>query len=113
MRHDRDRLLDILEAIEKIGKYSSEGRRNFMMMNLVRVWIVHYLEILGEAARGVGVDVREMAPEIPWTKMGNVRNILAHQYFEVDEDIVWTIVEKELPKIKSQVKNLLKQLPSK
>ena len=51
MRDDRERLQDILEAIERVEKYTARGREVFERDELVRTWIVHYIQIIGEAAR--------------------------------------------------------------
>jgi uncharacterized protein with HEPN domain len=51
MRDDRERLLDILEAIERIEKYTSKGREVFEDDELIQTWVVHHLEIIGEATR--------------------------------------------------------------
>ncbi len=58
MRDDRVRLEDILDAREQIEKYSQRGRRAFVEEELVRVWILHHLEIIGEACRGLSEDFR-------------------------------------------------------
>lgn len=59
--------------------------------------ILRNLELIGEAARNLPDDVRQQAPEIPWKPMITVRNLLAHVYFGVDREIVWNIVETEIP----------------
>ena len=51
MRNERERLLDILEAIERIEKYAEEGKDAFEADELIQTWIVHHIEIIGEACR--------------------------------------------------------------
>jgi uncharacterized protein with HEPN domain len=51
MRDDRERLRDILEAIERIERYTSKGREEFMQDELIQTWVVHHIQIIGEAAR--------------------------------------------------------------
>jgi uncharacterized protein with HEPN domain len=80
LRRDRQRLEDILEAIERIEKYSREGRAAFDRDELVQTWIVHHLQIVGEAVRGLSDDTREQRPEIPWAQIAGMRNILVHDY---------------------------------
>jgi len=53
MRSDRERLLDILEAIERIKKYTASGRVAFDEDELVQTWVIHHLKIMGEATRGL------------------------------------------------------------
>lgn len=57
MRDDRERLLDIQEAIERIQKYAERGRETFERDELIQTWILHNLQILGEAARAISADL--------------------------------------------------------
>ncbi|HSK79482.1 MAG TPA: DUF86 domain-containing protein [Thermoanaerobaculia bacterium] len=107
MRDDRERLLDILEAIERAEKYASQGKEAFLRDELVQVWILHHLQIIGEATRALDASFREAFPEIPWTKIVGMRNILIHQYFEIDTEIVWAVVEDDLPSLKEKIQAAL------
>ncbi len=78
MRRDRQRLEDILEAIERIEKYASGGRESFDRDELVQTWIVHHLQIIGEAARGLSDEFRSAHPDVPWAQIAAMRNILVH-----------------------------------
>lgn len=59
--------------------------------------VVRNIEIIGEGVRGVSQETRNAHPEIPWRKITGTRDRVIHGYFRVDLDIVWEIVEKELP----------------
>jgi len=59
--------------------------------------LVRLLEVLGEAARNVSSATRTASPELPWSQLVATRNRLIHGYFDVDLDIVWTIVTVDLP----------------
>lgn len=59
--------------------------------------VTHLLEILGEAAKGVSEETRAKHPQLPWTQMAATRDRLIHGYFSVDLDIVWEIVNHDLP----------------
>jgi len=107
MRDDRERLRDILEAVERIEKYAARGRESFERDELIQVWIVHHLQLVGEAARSVSPDFRASHPEIPWPQIVGMRNILVHDYFGIDTEIVWAAVERDLPALKSQVESAL------
>jgi uncharacterized protein with HEPN domain len=97
VRDDRERLLDILEAIERIERYASRGRAEFEASELIQVWIVRHLEIIGGAVRGLMPEFRRRHPEIPWREIAALRNVLAHEYFDIDLQEVWAVVEGELP----------------
>jgi len=107
VRDDNERLLDIIEAIERIEKYSAKGREALEDDELIQTWIVHHLEVLGEACRGLSHEFVEDHPEIPWSEIVGMRNILVHQYFGVDIDAVWSAVENNLPELKAQIQAAL------
>ncbi len=107
MRDTQERLRDIQEAITHIAKYTSQGRVAFDENELVQTWVVHHLEIIGEAARSISQDFKDVHPEIPWKQISGMRNILIHIYFGIDRDIVWAVVERDLPLLKNSMDTLL------
>jgi uncharacterized protein with HEPN domain len=107
MRDDRTRLQDILEAVEHIEKYGARGRAAFEQDELVQTWIIHYLLVLGEAASGLSVEFRKRHPEKVWAEAVGRRNILIHRYFGVEVDLVWPVVENDLPVLKRIAQDIL------
>ena len=107
MRDDREKLQDILEAIERIERYSKLGKSNFEENELIQVWITNNLQIIGEASRALTAGFRERHPEIPWSQAIGMRNILVHNYFEIDVEIVWSVVEQNLPDLKNKMQKIL------
>jgi len=103
MRDDRERLLDVQEAIERVGKYARKGRDAFDQDELIQTWIIHHIQIIGEACHGLSVEFRDAHPELPWGKIIGMRNILVHRYFGVDRDVVWAVVERDLPELNRKV----------
>jgi uncharacterized protein with HEPN domain len=110
MRDNREKLYDILEAIARIEKYAVQGREAFEENELIQTWFVQHLQIIGEASRVLSADIRDKNPEVSWSQMIGMRNILTHNYFEIDLDIVWLVVERELPKLKPQIEAILQSL---
>lgn len=106
MRDDRARLRDMLASIESIEKYAPCGRERFLNDELVRTFIVHHLQILGEAGTKLTADFRHRHREIPWPRILGMRHIIVHDYFRVDYDIVWDVVETELPILKAQLQTI-------
>lgn len=107
MRDTEDRFRDILEAIVRIEKYTQAGRVSFDQDELIQTWVIHHLEIIGEAARAIPKEERLLHPEIPWNQISGMRNILIHMYFGIDRDVVWTVVVRELPSLKLAVESIL------
>ncbi|MFZ5453958.1 MAG: DUF86 domain-containing protein [Thermodesulfobacteriota bacterium] len=109
MRDVRELLADILDAIERIEKYTGQGRDKFDADELVQTWVIRHLQILGEAARKLPPEIKERHPEIPWSKIIGMRHILTHDYFDIDVEVVWAAVENDLPELKRQIEAILKQ----
>ena len=107
MRKPEERLLDMLEAIRRIEKYAVRGRNAFVSDELIQTYVVHNLQIFGEAACKVSLEFQQRHPEIPWAKITGMRHILVHDYFQVDLEIVWAVVEKELPVLKEKLQALV------
>jgi uncharacterized protein with HEPN domain len=103
MRDDRERILDIIEAIDRIERVSGRGREYFYNDEMAQVWVIHHLQIIGEAVRGISSEFRTANPGIPWSDIIGMRNILIHHYFGIDRDAVWNVVEHDLPALKSQL----------
>jgi uncharacterized protein with HEPN domain len=97
-------LNDILESINRIDNYTrgvdyDSFSRNQMLIDAV----IRNLEVIGEASGNVPEEVRERHNEIPWRKMIGLRNILIHEYFGVDESIVWEVIKTNLPETKPYI----------
>ena len=102
-------LEDMIDCMNKIQEYIGDlSYEEFSNKNIVIDAVVRNLEVIGEAAKNVPVDVREKHAQIPWRQMAGLRNILIHEYFGIDLNIVWTIATKDIPKAKKQIKELIK-----
>ena len=110
MRLDEERLLDILEAIEAIERHLPATWEAFDGDELVRVWCLRHLEIIGEAAAKLSDETRDKAPDIPWKQIVGARNILIHAYFDVNWRRVWEVVSRDLQPLKAGVQALLKKM---
>jgi len=75
MRSDRERLLDILEAIEKIEERVGPDREAFERNEMLQVWIVHYLQIIGEAVTRLSDQIRLQYTEVPWGNIIGMRHV--------------------------------------
>jgi Uncharacterized conserved protein len=111
MKRTRDRLQDILDAITQIEKHSKEGRAAFDASELIQIWMVHHLQIIGEAVRSIDPDYRNKHPSVPWRLIAGMRNILIHDYGSINFEIVWSAVENNVPSLKIEIEKLLLELP--
>lgn len=74
----------------------------------MQIWVVHHLQIIGEAVAALPPDVRAEAPEIPWGSIVGMRNVLVHRYFAVDVARVWDVLQKDLQPLRTAVERLLR-----
>jgi uncharacterized protein with HEPN domain len=107
MRSDRERLLDILEAIDKIMQHPSANIDDFAEDEKEQVWVIYHLQIIGEAASRLSQEFRSGHPEIPWEQMIGMRHVLVHGYFQVDLDVVWSVLEKDLQPLQQSIRTIV------
>jgi uncharacterized protein with HEPN domain len=111
MRADRLRLLDALEQIELISEFSQRGREGFFHDVLIQSAVLHRLTLLGEACRGLSTALREAHPEIPWQQIIAFRNVVIHEYFGIDLELVWTIVAEHIADLGERLRTIAASLP--
>ena len=87
----------------------SRDARHTTKMNLIQNWIVHHLQIIPPPDHW-GSGFQQQHGDWDWSRITGMRNILVHHYFEIDTDIVWSVVEKDLPGLKAKVDEVLKSL---
>lgn len=101
-------LEDILQAIDKIQKFTKDMPSHvFLNDEKTHDAVIRNLEVIGEAIKKVPDGIRVKHPQIDWKKIGALRDILIHEYFGIDVEIVWDIVQNKLPVLKSQIQQLL------
>jgi uncharacterized protein with HEPN domain len=69
--------------------------------------VSYELVLIGEAAKNVPLEVQSTAPDVPWQDMGDMRNVVAHEYFGVDLAIVWQTATRDVPKLTTPLRQLL------
>lgn len=107
MKDDRVYLGHILEAIHDIERYASAGRDAFMTDKMRQDALIRKLEVIGEAVKNLSDVAKQRRPGIPWRRIAGMRDRLTHDYFGVDLALVWVAVDKELPKLRAAVEQLL------
>ena len=111
MRGDRLRILDAIEQIQLIETFAQPGREAFFRDLLVQSAILHRLALLGESCRVVSPQLREANAGIPWAQIIAFRNIVIHEYFGVDLELVWEIVKEHLGPLKHALTEILEAIP--
>ncbi len=97
----RIRLQDMLKAIDEVAALVShpdfESFRKDRAAILASLTCIH---ILGEASNHIPIEIKQKYPELPWSQIRGMRNRIAHEYFEIDESIVWTTCKIDFPKLR-------------
>lgn len=104
MRVESERILDMLEAIERIRRQAARGRAAFEHDELIQTWIVHHLQIIARAAARMSGSFRDAHTAIPWAQVIAMRNVLVHDYFGIDLEEVWQVVERDLPPLERELR---------
>ncbi|HEY3323191.1 MAG TPA: DUF86 domain-containing protein [Planctomycetota bacterium] len=112
MRSDRAFLEDIIEAIARIEKYASKGRAAFDTDELIQNWMVHHIQIIGEATGKISDALKAQHPEVPWAVIKAMRNVLVHFYFGINLEKVWKTVVEDLPVLKAQINAVVLTMPA-
>ncbi len=108
MRSDRDRLLDINEAIQRVLEKLPSDKEEFIQSELLHVWVLYHIQVIGEAANGISPEFQKQHQKIPWKDIIAMRHLLVHQYFGIDLDEVWNTAQQDLPRLKQEISLILK-----
>jgi len=100
-------LNDIIEAIEKIEKYTSGFNLETFREDIKTVdAVMRNFSIIGEAINNLPPELKTTHPEIPWADINGMRNKIIHEYFGVDENILWDTSKENLPELKKQISKI-------
>ena len=101
-------LSDILKAANYIEKFTSGFTlEKFLQAEMEQFAVIRNLEIIGEAARNIDEKFKKSHLLIPWRSINGFRNILVHEYFDVDMEAVWNVIIKDLPLLKKEIEKAL------
>lgn len=108
MQRDRAYIQDIIEAARLAISYlDGLTEEDFADDTMIQDAVIRRIEILGEAARRVSPGLRGSNPQIPWSEMIGMRNLMIHDYDDVDVHVVWNTVQGDLPQLVEALSSLL------
>ena len=105
----RVRIEDMLEALDRIERYCTDMNAEAFIADDRSVdAVVRNLEIIGEAAHRVPIEVQQRHPHVPWSHMTEMRHILVHEYHSVDAGLIWATVQNDVPGLEAPLRALLR-----
>lgn len=110
MKDDKLYLIHITESIEKIESYTADiSFSSFMGTSIIQDAVLRNLQVLAESTQRLSGDFKLKHHGVEWYKIAGLRNILVHDYLGIDLEIVWAILEDELPKLSKTISSALKK----
>lgn len=104
-------LMDIIDASIKIDRYVKDvSFDEFNENTLIQDAVIINLAIIGEAAKKIPSEIRQLDPDIEWKKIAGLRDILIHSYFRIDVNIIWDIVKNKIPNLKVRIGKLISKI---
>jgi uncharacterized protein with HEPN domain len=108
MSRNRESLVDIITAIQLIFQYTQGIDAQSLSRNLEKQdAILRRITIIGEATKRLSKEFRQQHSSIPWKEIAGMRDVITHDYDEVDLDEVWKVVEENLPQLLSYIEPLV------
>lgn len=108
MPRDQETLIDIVQAAQRVIRFTQGISRTELESNEEKqAAILYQLTIIGEATKRLSPDLRNQNPTIPWKQMAGMRDIVTHHYDEVDPDVIWDVVQDDIPRLLTMLSPLL------
>jgi uncharacterized protein with HEPN domain len=109
VKDDRVYLQHIRDALDDIATYANAGHEAFVAERMRQDATIRKLEVIGQAVKNLSDNAKSRQPHIPWKQIAGLRDKVIHDYFGVNLEIVWAVVEKDLPQLRHAVDDLLKE----
>ena len=109
---DQVLLEHIRECITRIQEYTGGGRSAFYKALLVQDAVVRNLQVLSESTQRLSDSIKHTEPDTPWRAIRDFRNVLTHGYLQIDTEVVWSVVEKDLPALADAIDRMISVLPA-
>lgn len=104
---DKERIRHLLDAIVEIESYTQGvSEHEFITNSMMRIATVKQLEIIGEVCARLSKELKEKYADVQWVEIISLRNILVHEYFGINFEIVWQTVDNEIPILKKQFEEI-------
>jgi uncharacterized protein with HEPN domain len=108
MPHDLDSLRDMVLAANRVLRYvENTNQQEFEQDQEKQDSITYRILILGEASKRLSAEFRDKHPNIPWRQIAGMRNMLVHEYDQIDLDVLWDVTQNSIPKLLEKLSSLI------
>lgn len=111
MKADRVYLIYVTECIERVEAYTGKGREAFFEDRMAQDAVLRNLHTLSESVQRISESLKRQHPDVLWRTIVAFRQVVVHDYLEVDLEQIWDIVERDLPELNRQIHDILAALP--
>ena len=110
MRDDKEKLEKILDCIDQVKEYTRGGEDEFFKNRLIQDGVVRNFQVIGQAIKDLSVELKEKNQDVEWHKASRMRDKVSHDYLDVDYEIVWKTVEKDLSPLRDKIEDIHRRL---
>lgn len=109
-QRDRSRLEHMLSAIERVEEFTEGITQEALISDVLRLHATVYnVQIIGEAVYRLSTEFKTSHPDTPWPLIEKMRHVLVHDYYRINNDVLWLVIKEDLPPLKQQVQEYLKE----
>ncbi|MDJ1174816.1 HepT-like ribonuclease domain-containing protein [Roseofilum capinflatum] len=109
MKDYRLYLIHIRDCLQRIQSYTEGGKKSFEEEIMIQDAVIRNLEVMCESIKKLPEDWKASQPNMPWHQVIGFRNKLAHDYLDLDLEVVWDVVENYLPELEIAVEKIAEQ----
>ena len=110
MRNDAVYLRHIAECISRVEDNVSSGKQGFLNSHIIQDATLRNLQTMSEATQHLSDAAKLTQPKVEWSKISAFRNILVHNYLGIDLELIWKVIEEDLPELKRAVSEILQNI---
>lgn len=103
-------LAHVIVCIERIDEYTTGKREVFFGSRLVQDAVVRNLQVLAESTQRLSAPIKLTEPATPWSDISGFRNVLAHGYLALDLEVIWNVIENDLPSLNEAVMRMAERV---